>query len=368
MTSFLTGNIKFSPKKIESIARDDEKCAEVANLFYVRDNQPGILRKRKAKHFSYFFGDKIITDIATLERIKKLVIPPAWENVWICKSEKGHLQATGIDAKNRKQYKYHLLWNALRNQTKFYRLHQLGTALPAIRQQLKKDLSLTGLPVEKVLATVVALMEQTSIRIGNEAYEKLYNSYGLTTFKNRHVKVVGDKLEFVFKGKKGIGHNISVKNNRLAKIVKQCRDIPGKELFQYYDADGNHKAIDSGMVNNYLKVISGEDFTAKDFRTWAGTVQSIAGFIELTQCNTATDHNNNITTVINRVAKHLGNTPSVCKKYYVHPTIIRLYENDMLQPYLMKLAAIKKQSKANELSYEESLLMVILEKEDLVSK
>jgi len=293
-----------------------------------------------------------------------LVIPPAWENVWICHLENGHLQATGVDVKNRKQYKYHSLWNALRNQTKFYRLYEFGKVLPSIRKQLEKDLSLPGLPVEKVLALVVSLMEQTSIRVGNSAYEKLYGSFGLTTLKDKHVNVSAGNIQFVFKGKKGISHNISISNKRLAKLVKQCRDIPGKELFQYYDADGNHKSIDSGMVNGYLKAITGEDFTAKDFRTWAGTVHALTEFGGVDAAETQTQIKNNIVMVLDRVAEHLGNTRTVCKKYYVHPAIVKLYEDNNLHAYLDKL--VKKESKNNELYSTEKLLMTILENEGLV--
>lgn len=363
----VASDIKISNKKIKSILHDPEKTAKAINLVYVHDTQPGITRVKKAKAFHYFLGKKKLQDIPTLERIKKLVIPPAWEDVWICALENGHLQATGVDVKKRKQYKYHSHWNSLRNQTKFYRLHEFGEALPAIRSQLEKDLSLPGLPVEKILALVVCLMEQTSIRIGNSMYEKLYGSFGLTTLKNKHVKVSAAKIQFIFTGKKGIAHNISINNKRLAKIVQQCRDIPGKELFQYYDHDGAHKAIDSGMVNSYLKTISGQEFTAKDFRTWAGTVHAISAFNELKADNielTEKVVKQNILAVIDRVAEHLGNTRTVCKKYYIHPAIITLYEHNKLSAYLKLLH--KKQTKSSALASEEHLLMTILEKEKLV--
>ncbi len=359
--------IKVSAKKIKSILHDAEKTAKAINLVYVRDTQRGITRVKTADDFHYFLGKKKLQDIPTLERIKKLVIPPAWEQVWICALDNGHLQATGVDAKNRKQYKYHSHWNALRNQTKFYRLHEFGKALPAIRLQLEKDLSLPGLPVEKILALVVCLMEQTSIRIGNSMYEKLYGSFGLTTLKNKHVKISAAKIQFIFTGKKGVAHNISIKDKRLAKIVQQCRDIPGKELFQYYDQDGVHKAIDSGMVNSYLKSISGQEFTAKDFRTWSGTVHAISAFNTLKEDDTELTEvalKQNIVAVIDRVAEHLGNTRTVCKKYYIHPAIIALYEQNKLAAYLTHLNKARAKSKA--LVNEEHLLMTILEKEKLV--
>jgi len=362
----LANDIHISTKKIHSIRHDVKKTAQAINLVYVQDNQAGISRVKKGDSFQYLKNDKKILDAKTLDRIKKLVIPPAWNNVWICPLENGHLQATGIDIKNRKQYRYHALWNSLRNQTKFYRLHEFGKAIPAIREQLEKDLSLPGMPVEKVLAAVVCLMEQTSIRIGNSVYEKLYGSFGLTTLKNKHVNVVGSQIQFSFKGKKAISHNISIRSKRLAKIVKQCRDIPGKELFQYYDDDGDHKCIDSGMVNAYLKTISGQDFTAKDFRTWAGTVHALMAFKEIKSGETAAEIKKDIVAVLDQVAQHLGNTRTVCKKYYVHPVLIELYENNDLSSYLKLLGKMQKEIKSNDLIAEEKLLMLILEKEGLV--
>ena len=420
----ISEDISLSLRKIKSIKDDPQKSAEAVNLVYVNDQQPGIHRIRKDDQFHYLCGKKKLRDKKTLERIKKLAIPPAWEEVWICSIDNGHLQATGFDVKKRKQYRYHPLWNSLRNHTKFYRLHEFGKSIPLIRQQIEKDLSLKGLPVEKVLAAVVCLMEQTSIRVGNNLYEKLNGSFGLTTLKDKHVKISGDKMQFIFKGKKGVSHNVSLKSKRLAKIVKACRDIPGKELFQYYDHDGNHKCIDSGMVNNYLKSITGKDFTAKDFRTWSGTVHSLIAFKEITICSTLEnnaednakasikDRNNdnrkdwrkhsrkkiaeendsqtaaNITLdqassstttntltkaeikshillVLDHVAAHLGNTRTVCKKYYVHPAIIELYENCRLHPYLNQLDDNETNHADDQLTCEERLLMTILEKEGL---
>ncbi len=237
------------PKRhIKTLIKSPAKSAEAVKLVYVNDNQIGINRVKKDNGFEYFLEEKKITDEEELLRIKRLVIPPAWEDVWICSIENGHLQVTGIDTRNRKQYKYHPSWNALRNHTKFYRLYQFGTALPNLRLKMEKDLSLPGLPLEKVLATVVSLMERTNIRVGNSSYEKIYGSYGITTMKDKHVKVAGESIKFSFKGKKGIYHDISIKSKRLASIVKKCQDIPGKELFQYY-ADGQRKDVDSGIVN-----------------------------------------------------------------------------------------------------------------------
>lgn len=353
--------IKLSKKKIESIVHDAEKTAKAINLIYVSDTEPGITRVKKGEKFEYFFNDKKVDDDEELLRFKHLVIPPAWTNVWICPKENGHLQVTGLDVKNRKQYKYHPDWNKLRNHTKFYRLHEFGTVLPAIRLQLEKDLSLQGLPQEKVLAAVVSLMERTNIRVGNNFYEKLYGSYGLTTLKDKHVKIEGSKLRFSFKGKKGVMHDISIKNKKLSNIVKTCRDIPGKELFQYFTEDGNRHSIDSGMVNEYIRKISGGEFTAKDFRTWAGTVQAFLALKSIGCCDTATETKRRIVEALDIVSEHLGNTRTVCKKYYVHPLILSLYESKNLEKYTAELNEVEVNDNKSDLTPEEKVVMKILE-------
>jgi len=353
--------LKISKRKLRSIVKDEEKTAKAANLIYVSDKEPGIERRRKGEDFEYFYKGEKVTDIEELLRIKHLVIPPAWEKVWICKKENGHLQATGYDTKNRKQYKYHPHWNALRNHTKFYRLHDFGKALPGIRLQLEKDLSLPQLTERKVLAAVVSLMERTNIRIGNAFYEKAYGSFGLTTLKDRHVTFNGSSVKFAFKGKKGISHNIQLKSKRLAAVIKKCRDVPGKELFQYYDEEGNHHSIDSGSVNNYIREISGADFTAKDFRTWAGTVHAFLALKSIGCCETKTESKRRIIEAIDIVSDHLGNTRSVCKKYYVHPLILSLYENKELEKYIRELEEIEKDDNKASLSPEEKMVMKILE-------
>ncbi|MGB3612019.1 MAG: hypothetical protein WA987_16720 [Cellvibrio sp.] len=360
----ISDEIKITPRKIKAVLHDPAKSAKAIKLIYVQDSQPGISRRKEGEIFCYYLGKRKVRNKQVLERIKKLAIPPAWEDVWICHLENGHLQATGIDARRRKQYKYHSLWNSFRNHTKFYRLHAFGNAIPTIRRCVEKDLARSGMPVEKVLATVVYLMEQTSIRIGNTAYEKLYGSFGLTTLKNKHVKIHGDHMQFIFKGKKGTAHNISLKSKRLARIIKQCRDIPGKELFQYYDDEGNHKAIDSGMVNDYLKNITDQDFTAKDFRTWIGTVHALTAFKVLEPVNTKAEVKRNIISILDEVAAHLGNTRTVCRKYYVHPVIIGLYERGELLPYVDKFNTSNKRSE--KLTKNEELLLYILEQEGLV--
>ena len=332
-----------------------------ANLIYVSDRDEGIERRKKGEKFAYYFKGEIIKDDEELLRIKHLVIPPAWEKVWICKLENGHLQATGYDTKNRKQYRYHPNWNALRNHTKFYRLHDFGKALPAIRLQLEKDLSMPGLTERKVLAAVVSLMERTNIRIGSAFYEKSYGSYGLTTLKDKHVRFEGNAVTFTFTGKKGVSHNIKLKNKKLSQIIKKCRDIPGKELFQYYDEEENRHSIDSGVVNNYIREISNADFTAKDFRTWAGTVQAFLVLKEIGGSESATEAKRNIVQALDIVAEKLGNTRTVCKKYYVHPLILSLYENKSLEKYYNQLDEIEKDDGKTGLTVEEKVLMKILE-------
>ena len=347
-------------RKLAKIIKDPVKTAEAANLVYVHDTAPGIVRKKVSNNFSYLWGEKKLADENHLNRIKSLVIPPAWENVWICALENGHLQATGTDVKMRKQYRYHPAWNALRNHTKFYRLLDFGEALPKIRLQLEKDISTPGLTQQKVLATVVSLMERTNIRVGNNIYEKLYGSFGLTTLKDKHVHIGLGNVKFTFIGKKGIKHDITLKNKKLAAIVQKCRDIPGKELFQYYNEDGTRHNIDSGMVNDYIKTISGKDFSAKDFRTWSGTVNAFLAFKEIGFAETETDTKKNIVQALDKVAEHLGNTRTVCKKYYVHPLIISLYENKNLDKYFKQLDDIEKNDGQADLTREEKLIMKIL--------
>ncbi|MCY7293664.1 MAG: DNA topoisomerase IB, partial [Ferruginibacter sp.] len=313
-----------------------------------------------AKDFFYALGEEKIKDEALLKRIKSLVIPPAWENVWICALENGHLQATGTDVKMRKQYRYHPAWNALRNHTKFFRLLEFGEALPVIRLQLEKDISTSGLTQQKVLATVISLMQRTNIRVGNNIYEKLYGSFGLTTLKDKHVQFKGGSIKFSFVGKKGIKHDIGLKNKKLAAIVQKCRDIPGKELFQYYNEDGSRHSIDSGMVNEYIKNISGKDFSAKDFRTWSGTVNAFLAFKEIGLAENDSATKKNIVHALDKVAEHLGNTRTVCKKYYVHPLIISLYENHSLDKYFKQLDKIEVDDGKADLTKEEKLIMKIL--------
>ncbi len=357
---------KISPAKIVKIMKDPVKSAKAVQLIYTTDREAeGIMRRKSGKKFVYFNGDEKIKDKEEILRINRLAIPPAWENVWICALQNGHLQATGIDAKQRKQYRYHPVWNALRNHTKFYRMLQFAYALPKIRLHLEEDLSLRKLEKRKVLAVVVSLMERTNIRIGNSVYEKLYGSFGLTTLKDKHVNIRGQKINFSFKGKKGIYHDIDLKNVKLAKAVQNCKDIPGKELFQYYDEDGQRHAIDSGMVNEYIKEISGDEFTAKDFRTWSGTVNALIAFREIGEAENDSAYKSKVKEALEMVAANLGNTATVCRKYYVHPLVINLYENNSIRKYLDELDSIEVNDGKSGLTAEEKVVVKMLENEKL---
>jgi DNA topoisomerase-1 len=360
--------INLTSKELGSILKDSVKSAEAVNLIYVKDADPGIKRIKKGKQFQYVLKDRKLKSKKELDRIKKLVIPPAWENVWICTLDNGHLQATGLDVKNRKQYRYHPLWNSLRNHTKFNNLYEFGKCLPTIRLHLEKDLSLPGLPLNKVLALVVSLMERTNIRVGNGLYEKLYGSYGLTTLKDKHVKFSGSSVQFTFKGKKGIHHSININNKKLSTLVKKCRDIPGKELFQFMDDNKKFHSIDSGMVNDYIKRISGKDFSAKDFRTWSGTIHALLALKSLGVCETQTETKKKVQEALDMVSKQLGNTRNVCKKYYVHPVLITLFEEKRLENYFKALNKIEVNDNKSDLTSEEKILMKILAKESINSK
>ena len=305
---------------------DPVESARAAGLRYVSDAKPGIDRKKWRKGFRYTDPEGVLLrDADTLARIKSLVIPPAWTNVWISTHANGHLQATGRDAKGRKQSRYHPRWREVRDETKYERMAYFAEALPTIRERVEHDLALPGLPRLKVLATIVSLMEATLIRVGNAEYARDNKSYGLTTMRNRHVEVQGSTITFTFQGKSRVHHTINLHDRRLAGIVKRCADIPGYELFQYLDPDGEHRSIDSSDVNEYLHEISGEHFTAKDFRTWAGSVLASVTLREFEPFRTATEAKKNVVQAIAAVAARLGNTPSVCRKCYVHPAVLEAY-------------------------------------------
>ncbi|RSZ60753.1 DNA topoisomerase IB [Massilia atriviolacea] len=301
-------------------------AARSAGLRYVNDSAPGITRKARAKDFVYLDASgEPIGDDDTLARIRALAIPPAWTDVWICKSPNGHLQATGRDAKKRKQYRYHARWRTLRDEVKYERMISFGKALPAIRRAVDADLKRPGLPREKVLATIVYLLEATMMRIGNEEYARTNKSFGLTTLRDRHVRIDGKAVEFRFRGKSGVFHNVKVEDKRLARIISRIRDLPGQELFHYEDDEGKAHTVDSSDVNDYLREISGEDYTAKDFRTWSGTVLAALALQEFEKFDSEAQAKKNIVRAIESVAEKLGNTPSICRKCYVHPAILEAY-------------------------------------------
>jgi DNA topoisomerase I len=352
-------------KKLEKIGRDPKITAKAVGLRYVSDSSPGYTRKTGKSGFNFYDSEgNIVKDRELLDRFKKLVIPPAYTEVWISPHENSHLQFTGKDAAGRKQYRYHPDWNQIRNHSKFHHMQLFASYLPAIREQVAKDLQRHGLGYEKVLALVVKLMELTSIRVGNESYKKLYNSFGLTTLQNRHVKIEGAELRFEFRGKKGVYQKISLKSKRLANLVKQCREIPGKELFQYYDDEGKRCTIGSGDVNSYLKQITGEDFTAKDFRTWAGSVSALYAFKSAGGFETETECKKKIVSVLDEVAVNLGNTRTVCKKYYVHPAVIKSYEDGTIFKLIEQLDETE-QASASELNFAEKVLLQLLESEGM---
>jgi DNA topoisomerase-1 len=310
---------------------DPVQIAKTAGLRYVSDTMPGIRRKRAGKHFSYIGLDgKPIHDKDELQHIRSLGIPPAWTNVWICPKPNGHIQATGRDARGRKQYRYHPRWREVRDETKYTRMIAFGEALPALRERVMHDLALPGLPHEKVLAAVVWLLDMTAIRVGNEEYARENGSYGLTTMRNRHVNIAGSNIRFHFRGKSGKDHTVTVRNRRLANIIRRCQDLPGHELFQYIDDDGERRTIESSDVNDYLQEVTGQNFTAKDFRTWSGTVMATDTLQELGEFETQTEAKKNVTQAIKVAAEHLGNTPTICRKCYVHPEIINAYMDDAL--------------------------------------
>lgn len=305
------------------------QTAREAGLRYVSDRIPGIRRVRRGKHFAYLGADgKPIRDEAELQRIRSLAVPPAYRDVWICPNPLGHLQATGIDARGRKQYRYHPRWREVRDETKYHRMLDFAKALPRIREAVEAQLRTSGLTRERVLAAVVRLLEETTIRVGNEEYAKENDSYGFTTLRNKHASVKGERIRFSFRGKSGVKHAVELRDRHLAKIVRACQDLPGQDLFEYVDDDGVVHAIDSSDVNEYIKSISGGDFTAKDFRTWVGTVQCALLLAELEPIPTQPARKRALNDVISKVAARLGNTPAVCRKSYIHPEIIAAYSED----------------------------------------
>lgn len=324
---------------------DPVKSAEIVGLHYVTDERPGIRREPHNGGFRYRDPQgQLLRDSAVLKRIKALAIPPAWSDVWICPDPGGHLQATGRDMRGRKQFRYHARWREIRDETKYARMISFAKALPQIRRRVKRDLALPGLPRAKVLAAVVRLLKLTLIRVGNDEYARHNDSFGLTTLRDRHAAIRGGKVRFHFRGKSGKWHDINVNDPRLARIVKNCQDLPGQELFQFLDEAGTRRDVTSGDVNAYLREICGEEFTAKDFRTWAGTVLAATALSGCPASVTKADSKRNITAAIARVAERLGNTPAVCRKCYVHPHVLDSYLDGTLVELLQGRAKKKPQA------------------------
>ncbi len=326
-----------SSEDVNTILENPLDAIQMANLTYVQERDLSIERKKAGRGFTYLEKDEKVKDPEILKRINSLVIPPAWKNVKIAKSGKGHLQAVGRDEKNRKQYIYHPLWSNLRNQTKFFKMSTFGKKLPKIRQRVEEDLDLPEMNQKKVMALVIRLMEETHIRIGNAYYAKENKTYGLSTLRSRHVKISKNNMKFEFVGKKGKEHSVTIKNKKLIKLVNQCEEIPGWQLFKFFDEAGQKQALDSGMINQYIQEISGQNFSAKDFRTWSASKIFFETLYELGYTEEEKENKKNILTAYDAAATGLGNTRTVCKQYYVHPSIVESYENGEIKTFFEKV-------------------------------
>lgn len=341
---------------------EPKEMAKYMGLVYVNDQKPGFHRKRKGKQFNYIgLDNKIIRDKKEIKRIQALAIPPAYTDVWICPNPNGHLQATGRDAKGRKQYRYHSRWKEVSDEKKYNKMIVFAKALPSIRQRINQDIALPGIPKEKVLAAVVHLLEVTLIRVGNEEYARENQSFGLTTLRNRHVNVEGTKISFKFHGKSGQYHAISIYDRRLSKIVKRCKDLPGQELFEYLNEAGETVSLSSTDVNEYLQTITSNHFTAKDFRTWAGTVLAVFALKEFQQFDTDVQAKKNIVKAIEKVAKRLGNTSAVCRKSYIHPEIFNAYLDKTLFKTIRLRTTQKSVDALTDLTPEEAEVLAFLQ-------
>jgi len=345
----------------DAAAIHPEDSAECAQLRYVSDDKPGIRRRRGGAGFTYLRADGAkLADQRALRRIRSLAIPPAWTDVWICPLSDGHVQATGRDARGRKQYRYHTRFRELRESTKYEHIVGFAVALPAIRARVAKHMALPGLPREKVLATVVHLLETTLIRVGSDAYAKQNGSYGLTTLKNRHVSVDGSEVRFRFTGKGGKQWTLKMKDRRIARIIRACQDLPGQELLQYVDQDGNPRDVTSDDVNAYLKKVTGRDITAKDFRTWAGTVLAALALDELKMFDSTAHAKRNLRTAIAQVAVRLGNTPTICRKCYIHPEVLNSYLNGNLTLRVTRQVKTELSNGLDGLRPEEAAVLALL--------
>ncbi|TFZ06200.1 DNA topoisomerase IB [Ramlibacter henchirensis] len=342
-------------------AVDPVEAARSAGLAYVTDEEPGLRREAVRDGFTYLRPNgSEVRDEQTLQRIRKLAIPPAWTEVWICPSADGHLQATGRDARGRKQYRYHPRFREVREETKYEHMLEFARALPALRERVAGHMGLRGLPREKVLATVVHLLETTLIRVGNDDYARDNKSYGLTTLRDKHVSIEGGQLRFEFKGKSGKTWRLQVQNRRVAKVVRACQELPGQRLFQYHDDEGELREVTSSDVNAYLREITGRDITAKDFRTWAGTVMAALALQEVERVDTQAAMKKNVRTAVERVAARLGNTPAICRKCYVHPEVFAAYAEGELLLEIERRAERELRDQA-ALRPEESAVLALLQ-------
>jgi DNA topoisomerase I len=347
---------------VARLATDSEQSARSAGLVYVSPEEPGFRRVRSGKGFRYVDArGRTVTDKVTLARIKRLAIPPAWREVWVCARDNGHLQALGKDVRGRKQYRYHPRWREVRDETKYNRMLEFARALPTIRARVERDLRRPGLPREKVLATVIKILETGMIRVGNDEYARDNKSYGLTTMQDRHVNVRGSTIRFQFRGKSGKYHQIDIEDGRLAKIVANCQAIPGQELFQYIDDRGKRRDVTSTDVNEYLREIAKDEFTAKDFRTWGGTVLAAMALQEFEKYDTKAQAKKNLVRAIESVAQRLGNTPAICKKCYIHPFVLNAYlDGTMVDAF--KKRADQLSSTPSALKPEERTVLSFLQK------
>ncbi len=346
----------------ESPSLDPVACARAAGLRYVSDTTPGIRRVRAGKGFHYIGSDsKTVHDADALDRLKSLAIPPAWSDVWVCPIANGHLQATGRDARGRKQHRYHPRWRQVRDETKYHRMIAFARALPRVRRRIEKDLARSGLPREKVLAAVVRLLETTLIRVGNEEYARNNHSFGLTTLQDKHAAVHGSRICFHFRGKSGVEHDIELTDRRLARIVHQCQDLPGQELFQWLDENGQVHDVNSADVNEYLQQIAGSEFTAKDFRTWAGTVLAARALQEFESFDSQAQAKHNVVRAIESVARRLGNTRAVCRKCYVHPAVLDAYLDGSLLRTLRGRVEAEIKGSLRALRPEEAAVLAFLQ-------
>jgi DNA topoisomerase-1 len=346
----------------EGVVVDVADAVRESGLVYVTAEEPGIRRRKAGKGWSFIGPDgKAVRDKDTLDRIRKLAIPPAYVDVWICPDANGHIQATGRDAKGRKQYRYHAGFRELRESSKYEHMLDFARRLPELRARVDRDMRKPGLPREKVLATVVYLLEHTLIRVGNDDYVKQNKSYGLTTLRDRHVAIEGSEIRFSFKGKSGKSWNLQLKDRRIAKIVKACQEIPGQELFQYIDGDGQRRDVTSADVNAYLKEITGEDVTAKDFRTWAGTVLAAIALNEFESVDPNARTKKNVKAAIERVSARLGNTPTICRKCYVHPEILTSYLDGSMLLDIKEEVEAELSENLSQLSAEEAAVLSLLE-------